>query len=320
MRLLSAVSVALLLSTVLVWTLGGRWWIAELLANLPVQHALAFTFLLAAGAVLRSRRLLGLAAVGLAVNLAIVLPVVTALAAGEPGPPVADASSLQLTFHNTKYRVRPAEVGEYLGQRADDVVVLSLVSDLWAKEFADDALGLVPRAGSGTGFADDLEMVVLVRDTDARVVVHRPTDDPRDAVFQVTVDLDGVPVHVLATHPVSPLTPARAAQRDQALERLASLARDLDGPVVIIGDLNATPWSPRFQALVADVELVDSQLGHGLQPSFPADRGSFGLAIDHVLHTQELTTEDRELGPAFGSDHRIVHARLALSQGSDQPD
>jgi endonuclease/exonuclease/phosphatase (EEP) superfamily protein YafD len=246
--------------------------------------------------------------------------VVTALAAGEPAPPAEDASSLQLTFHNTKYRVRRAEVRDYLGQRTDDVVVLSLVSGLWATEFGDEPLGLVPRAGSGTGLADDLEMILLVRDPQARVVVHRPTDDPRDAIFQVTIDLDGMPIHVLASHPVSPLTPTRAAQRDRALERLASLARDLKGPVVIMGDLNATPWSPRLQALVADAELIDSQLGHGLQPSYPADRGRFGLAIDHVLHTQELTAVDRELGPAFGSDHRMMHARLALRPRGGQPD
>jgi endonuclease/exonuclease/phosphatase (EEP) superfamily protein YafD len=306
--------VALLASTVIAWTLGGRWWIGELLANLPVQHALAFAILLVAGTGLRSGRMVGAAAAGLVVNLAIVLPVVTALATNEPAPPAEDASSLQLTFHNTKYRVRRTDVRSYLGQRADDVVVLSLVSGLWATEIEDGALGLEPRAGSGTGFGNDLEMILLVRDPEARVVVHRPTDDPRDAIFQVTLDLDGIPVHVLASHPVSPLTPTRAGQRDRALERLSLLARDLDGPVVIIGDLNATPWSPRLQALLYDAALVDSQLGHGLQPSYPADRGIFGLAIDQVLHTRELTTLDRELGPAFGSDHRMVHARLTLAE------
>jgi endonuclease/exonuclease/phosphatase (EEP) superfamily protein YafD len=82
--------------------------------------------------------------------------------------------------------------------------------------------------------------------------------------------------------------------------------------VAVVGDLNATPWSPRLQALLADARLVDSQVGHGLQPSYPAARGRLGLTIDHILHTREPTTVERELGPNFASDHRMVHARLEL--------
>jgi endonuclease/exonuclease/phosphatase (EEP) superfamily protein YafD len=127
-------------------------------------------------------------------------------------------------------------------------------------------------------------------------------------------------VHVLAAHPVSPLTSAtRAAQRDRMLDRLPMMANELLRAGRRIGDLNATPWSPRLQEPCSTTaELVDSQLGHGLQPSYPATRGRLGLAIDHVLHTDELTTIERELGPAFGSDHRMVHARLAL-RGSAKP-
>jgi endonuclease/exonuclease/phosphatase (EEP) superfamily protein YafD len=303
---------ALLTSSVVAGTLGGRWWVAELLANLPVQHAVAFAVLLVAGAAIRSHQTVVIAAVGLAINLTIVLPVVTTFAAGEPASPAEDASSLQLTFHNTKYRAHRVDARNYLQGRTDDVVVLSLPSDVWATEIESAAFDLVPRAGRDTGFASDLELLVLVRDPQARVIVHRPTTDHRDAILQVDLDLDGTTVHVLAAHPVSPLTPARATQRDRTLERLAALTRDLAGPVVVVGDLNATPWSPRLRTLLADAELIDSQIGHGLQPSFPASQGRLGLTIDHVLHTADLTTIDRELGPAFGSDHRMVHARLAL--------
>lgn len=316
--LLTVASVGLLLSTAIALALGTHWWVAELLTNLPVQHALAFAVLLLAGALLRQWRLSALAAIGLAVNLAIVVPVVSDHAAGKPAPPVEGASSLEVTFHNTKYRVRRVDARNYLAQRKDDIVVLSLPSDVWATEIEEAAFGLVPRAGRDTGFANDLELLVLVRDPAAQVVVHRPTEDPRDAILQVDLNLDGELVHVLAAHPVSPLTPARAAQRDRMLERLATMANELPGPVVIVGDLNTTPWSPRLQALLASAKLVDSQLGHGLQPSYPAARGRLGLAIDHVLHTDELTTIERELGPAFGSDHRMVHARLAL-RGRDEP-
>jgi endonuclease/exonuclease/phosphatase (EEP) superfamily protein YafD len=150
-----------------------------------------------------------------------------------------------------------------------------------------------------------------VRDPDADVTVHRFSNDPRDAIIEIVADLDGQPVHVIAAHPVSPLTPARAAQRDRALRRLATRAAADDAPTVVMGDLNATPWSPDLQQLLASGDLRDSQVGFGLQPSYPAPLGPVGIAIDHVLHSPELTTVLRALGPSFGSDHRILHARLA---------
>ena len=309
--LLCAAAVALLLSTVLAWTLGGRWWVAELLANLPVQHALAFAVLLVAAAFLRHRWLLLLSVAGLVANLAITAPILLTLQRGEPLPPVEGASTLDVTFFNTKYFADMEATIEHLRERGDDVVVLALAMQPWGEDLEAADLGLHIRAGPGPTDGEDLEMVALVRDPDAEVIVHRPTADPRDAIIEIVLDLDGQPVHLLAAHPVSPLTADRAAQRDETLARLAVRATDQDAAVVVVGDLNATPWSPKLQEMLLEAELVDSQVGFGLQPSYPTDRGRLGIAIDHVLHSPELTTVARQLGPSFGSNHRMVHARLA---------
>jgi endonuclease/exonuclease/phosphatase (EEP) superfamily protein YafD len=296
---------------VLAWTLGGRWWVAELLANLPVQHALAFAVLLIPAAFLRDRWLLALSLAGLVTNLAITTPILLTLQNGEPPPPAEGASMLDVTFFNTKYFADREATIEHLRERGDDVVVLALAMQPWGEDLEAADLGLHIRAGPGPTDGEDLELVALVRDPDAEAIVHRPTDDPRDAIIELVMNLDGQPVHLLAAHPVSPLTADRAAQRDETLARLAVRATDQDAAIVVVGDLNATPWSPKLQEMLLEAELVDSQVGFGLQPSYPTDRGRLGIAIDHVLHSTELTTIARKLGPSFGSDHRMVHARLA---------
>jgi endonuclease/exonuclease/phosphatase (EEP) superfamily protein YafD len=285
--------------------------VAELLANLPVQHTFAFAVLLGAAAFLRHRWLLALSLAGLLANLAITAPLLLTLQRGEPLPPAEGATTLDVTFFNTKYFADREATIDHLRGRDDDVVVLALAMQPWGEDLEAADLDLHLRAGPGPTDGEDLELIALVRDPDARVSVHRPTDDPRDAIVEVVLDLDGQPVHVLATHTVSPLTAARAAQRDGALERLAVRAAAQDAPVVVMGDLNATPWSPRLRELLLTADLVDSQVGFGLQPSYPAARGRLGIAIDHVLHSTELTTVARQLGPSFGSDHKMVHARLA---------
>jgi endonuclease/exonuclease/phosphatase (EEP) superfamily protein YafD len=309
--LLSAAAVALLLSTVVAWTLGGRWWVAELVANLPVQHALAFAILLVAAAVLRDRWLLALSVPGLVANLVITAPILLTLQNGEPLPPVEGASTLDVTFFNTKYFADREATIEHLRERRDDVVVLALAMQPWGEDLEAADLGLHVRAGPSPTGGEDLELVALVRDAEAEAIVHRPTNDPRDAIVELVLELDGQPVHLLAAHPVSPLTAHRAAQRDETLARLAVRATDQDAAVIVVGDLNATPWSPKLRKMLLEAKLVDSQVGFGLQPSWPADRGRLGIAIDHVLYSTELTTVARELGPSFGSDHRMVHARLA---------
>ena len=75
-------------------------------------------------------------------------------------------------------------------------------------------------------------------------------------------------------------------------------------PVLVVGDLNATPWSSGFRALERRGSLVDSLRGRGLQPSWPEGFGPLMIPIDHALHTTDLAVADRRTGPASGSAHR----------------
>lgn len=124
-------------------------------------------------------------------------------------------------------------------------------------------------------------------------------------------------MRVLGLYPESPRTAARTDRRDRMLERTADWVAAGSGsqqPTVVAGDLNAVPWSSALRRLRADAGLVDSLTGHGVQPSWPAPDAWAGLPLDHVLHTPDLVTVGRELGPSFGSDHRLVRARLVLRQ------
>lgn len=98
---------------------------------------------------------------------------------------------------------------------------------------------------------------------------------------------------------------------DALLAWIADWAARQTDPVVVLGDLNATPWSHAFRSLVDEAGLVNSLRGRGLQPSCPAPLGLLGIPIDHLLHSPALATVERERGPAFGSDHRMLHVRLA---------
>jgi endonuclease/exonuclease/phosphatase (EEP) superfamily protein YafD len=85
------------------------------------------------------------------------------------------------------------------------------------------------------------------------------------------------------------------------------------GEVVVVGDLNATPWSHAYGVLRLGGGLVDTLRGRGLQPTWPEGWGFLMIPIDHVLHTRGLGSADRRTGPAFGSTHRPVLVRIGVA-------
>ncbi len=126
-----------------------------------------------------------------------------------------------------------------------------------------------------------------------------------------TVPFAGGALEVLGTHPLSPTNGSRAARRDAQLEAVAAWSADRPGPLVVVGDLNTTPWSAVFRHLESAGNLVNSQRGFGLQASWPVGWAPLMIPLDHLLHTADLTTLRRQLGPALGSDHYALRVTLA---------
>ncbi len=133
-------------------------------------------------------------------------------------------------------------------------------------------------------------------------------------VVTAVVQVGGESTTVIAVHPPAPTNRENAEQRDAALERVALLASSQMGPVVVVGDLNATPWSHAFRTLQRIGDLTNTQRGYGLQPTWPGDRPWAAVPIDHVLVSDELTTVARSTGPLLGSDHRPLKVTIALAK------
>jgi endonuclease/exonuclease/phosphatase (EEP) superfamily protein YafD len=123
-------------------------------------------------------------------------------------------------------------------------------------------------------------------------------------------------VKILSSHPVAPTSAERASLRDAQLGFAADWAAQQDGAYMVVGDLNASPWSSPFRGLVSDGGLRNSQLGFGLQPSFSANTiFPLRVPIDHLLHSQDLRVTDRRLGPPMGSDHFPLLVDLQYAPG-----
>ncbi|MGB2680209.1 MAG: endonuclease/exonuclease/phosphatase family protein, partial [Candidatus Competibacter sp.] len=111
---------------------------------------------------------------------------------------------------------------------------------------------------------------------------------------------------VVGTHPLPPMNAGLARRRNEQLASLAEFARQTPDPLVMLGDLNITPWSPYFERLLADSGLRDGRGGHGLLPTWPVGWPMLWIPIDHVLVSDDVQIRRWQTGAVIGSDHYPV--------------
>src|SRR5690606_33163560 len=120
-------------------------------------------------------------------------------------------------------------------------------------------------------------------------------------------------LRLIGVHLRAPTDPRSAAERDRQLDALAALVARIDGPLVVAGDFNLTPYSPYFEDLVDATGLRDSRTGSGPGFTWPSFFPLLGVPIDHCLVSPDVHVAALRRLSAFGSDHYPIVVELALS-------
>ena len=154
-----------------------------------------------------------------------------------------------------------------------------------------------------------------------------PLQDPYADAFGTTgtatllaqITPQGQPITLVGSHPWPPLRPDLFHSRNRHLDGIAQTIRSISTPVILMGDINITPWSPYYRRLISLTGLTNTRLGFGILPSWPTTKtfplglsAILQLPIDHCLVSPEFETLDIRIGPEIGSDHWPVIVDLAL--------
>lgn len=285
---------------------GGTWWVLDLFAGFRHQLAIGLILIAVVAAIARWKKTavaIGLLAV---VNLALVAPLFF-------GPSRPETSHLRvLSFNVLASNRRFDEVVDFIRASDANVVVLHEVTSRWEEEieeaaatFADWPYEITEARARGDLFGS----MVLVEPGAAIESFGFALTDPRAIEIRLPHG-----VALLAIHPLSPSSEFRAEQNDRQLLFATDWAAGRDGPTIVVGDFNATPWSYPFRRLMASTDLSNSALGFGLDLSYPADGNPLvRVPIDHLLFSDGLAVVDRRLGPAMGSDHFPLTVDLAFT-------
>lgn len=203
----------------------------------------------------------------------------------------------------------PAAVAALAAGHADVLAVQELTPDLaatlapaLARDFPYSALRPRERA-AGVGLWSRYPIISSGSDESfTRGLIYARIQLP-DTDFETTV---------ISTHMPPPRSAFESWRND--IGRLGSVLRGLpDGPVIVGGDLNATPDVGAFRQLLRDgYRDGAAQVGAGLTRTYPSD-AVFPpvLAVDHIM-TRDATVTSLRTVEVAGSDHLALAADVVL--------
>ena len=106
--------------------------------------------------------------------------------------------------------------------------------------------------------------------------------------------------------------------RNQHLEiGIGEYVADLSQPVIVLGDLNVSMWSPFYHSMIKRSGLRNARQGFGILPTQSTVAPQFAALsapIDHCLVSSDIQVKNFKLGRAIGSDHLPIVTELLIPQ------
>lgn len=284
--------------------LAGRiHWLVDLTNHFKVQYLFCCTLALIWFLLRRRPRWLALASVGVVVNGLFITPLYMSPATVNSG---ASGSLAKLRVFAANVYVGNNQTEELLRQielAQPDVVLISEYSEEWDELLQPLEIDFpystkIPNKGA-------FGMAVYSRTQFEELKV--PNASGRTPTIAGKFAVDDRVISLVSAHPVPPTSREYASNRNAQLTFIGEFVAELDGNVVVCGDLNTTRWSPWFGALTSN-GLRDGTEGFGLNVTWPIRNGGFNhwlkqIQIDHCLVSQGVTVDSFQVGKPTGSDH-----------------
>lgn len=286
--------------------LSGVNWAFDLTCHFRLQYTIVLILLTGLLIPFRRFRTAIIFAVFGLINLSVLLPFWTT-----PREHVTpSAKSLKLLLMNVKTEnFRFDLVKAHIRAESPDIILLEETDARWLTELRDltnDYLYSVtaPRE-------DNFGIALFSRLPLQREEIIYLGDEGVPSV-KAEIDLGTTNILFVGTHPVPPVRKIGQWYRNEQLRAIAEYLAKSPRPVILLGDLNVTPWSTHFKTLIRDAKVKNTAEGFGIQSSWPSHLFPLRIPIDHCLISASLKTVQRRIGPNVGSDHFPVFVEIAL--------
>lgn len=278
----------------------------ELTAHFRLHLAVFLSVITVVWLMKRHYRLAVICSVAAVVNLALVM-----LLLWPEGKTVPRSGSpLKLVAINVYTKnARSDLVLEFLHRTDADVILLMEVNARWMRALetlhTEYPHGVVQPREDNFGIALFSRLPI----TKGQVIQLGRAEVPS---ISATVEVDGQSVFLLGTHSLPPGSADYARLRNEQFKEIAARIRLEAMPAIVLGDLNATPWSPYFEDLLRESGLENTSQGRGLFGSWPAGWPLGRIPLDHCLVSPTVQLNEKYVGTPVGSDHLPVVVKVQL--------
>jgi len=258
----------------------GRWWfVFELGSHFQHVYVLMAAMATTAFLLLKRWKVLPVAVAGLLITGWHIVPCYIGIGSAQPDGARVRLMTVNVLTVNTNHDGFAA----VLAKEQPDVVALQELNQVWVDTLREMAEGYPhhvfdPRSDNfGIGLVSQypLESVEFVDLFGVNAI-------------RAEMVVDGQRLTILNVHTLPPASPSYAAIRNQQLDRIEGLVQNVESPLVVLGDLNATMWSPYFRDLLKRTNLLDARKGYGIVATWPDDLAPLTIPIDHCLYTPPL--------------------------------
>lgn len=285
---------------------GEAHWLLELTTHFRAQYLIFLLVMAGLLAVGRRRRFATVCLFCAALNAAVLAPWIVPASSVKPAGASLRLMALNVHTANTRHDLVLGEIRRV----QPDVLLLMEVNSTWVLALQDLTRThphrvIIPRE-------DNFGIALFSRlPLKSSEVIDWPDDLGVPSVLAV-IEPSGQPVFVVATHPLPPANRENAALRNEQFAKIASAVSGQTLPAVVLGDLNATPWSPHFRKLERTASLRDASRRSGWHPTWPCAAPLLWIPLDHCLVSQRIPYASISVGNNVGSDHFPLIADVVL--------
>jgi endonuclease/exonuclease/phosphatase (EEP) superfamily protein YafD len=149
---------------------------------------------------------------------------------------------------------------------------------------------------------------------DDSTYIHIPKNNLRP-LLKATFRYAGQVIDIICLHAARPQNRYALLYQQMELERFDQWSLANPNEMIVVGDINSTPWSRSVRRILRSGKLLNSQAGFGLQLSWNAFFPKFlQIPIDHCFHSKAFRTVDRQILGSTGSDHLPILIELEVQQ------
>ena len=303
--LLEAASIVMCAAT-LIGFLSRLWWVFELTSHFRLHLAVALGSLTM---IWLARRRWLIAAISAGAALVNLFPVLTVYLPGEALEANNGAKVRLVSLNVHTENENNGLVLKFLENTDADVILLMEVDKAWI-----DALQPLRTNYShvvAEPREDNFGIALFSRLplTNSGVLEFGEAEVPS---IRATMSVGKQLCVLLGTHPLPPGSSEYARLRNEQFGKICTWVHDQNLPVVVLGDLNCTPWSPYFADLLRNGGLKNVSPKAGLYGSWPAWLPLFRIPLDHCLVSTNICIISKRMGPQVGSDHLPLEIELQL--------